>query len=215
MEAVGRDAYTLRKEEAPIHQVASSIQLWGCSGTRGCYHCGSTAHHVASCHFKDVICHNCHKKGHLKKVCQSKGTTAVQATQLVQDGEAEEEPLSLFHLGARQEHPITTKVMLNGTPVTIEIDTDAAVSIMSSQQKVKLFPEARLQPSNVKLRTYTKEPIPVLGVMPVQVICGEQKKNLSLVVVQDNGPTLLGRDWLSHLRLDWKSIAYQAKEHPK
>ena len=68
----------------------------------------------------------------------------MQATQLVQDGEAEEEPLSLFHLGARQEHPITTEVMLNGTSVTMEIDTGAAVSIMSRQQKVKLFPEARL-----------------------------------------------------------------------
>ena len=48
----------------------------------------------------------------------------------------------------------------------------------------------------------------MLGVMPVQVICGEQTKNLSLVVVQGNGPTLLGQNWLSHLRLDWKSIEY-------
>ena len=55
----------------------------------------------------------------------------------------------------------------------------------------------------------------MLGVMPVQVIGGEQKKNLPLVVIQGNGDTLLGRDWLSHLRLDWKSIAYQTKENPK
>ena len=39
------------------------------------------------------------------------------------------------------------------------------------------------------------------------------KENLSLVVDQSNGPTLL--DWLPHLRLDWKHIVHQAKEHPK
>ena len=132
-----------------------------------------------------------------------------------EEAETAGESLSLFHLGAKQEHPITTELMVNGTSVTMEVDTGVAVSIMSSQQQLKLFPEARIQPSDVKLRTYTKEPIEVLGVMPVQVICGEQRKNLSLVVVQRNGSTLLGRDWLSHLRLDWKSIAYQSKENPK
>ena len=71
--------------------------------------------------------------------------------------------------------------------MAVQIDTGVAVSIMSSQQNFKLFPEARLLLSDVKLRTYTKEPIPVLGVMPVQMICVE----LSLVVVKGNGPTLL------------------------
>ena len=79
----------------------------------------------------------------------------MQATQLVQDGEAEEEPLSLFHLGARQEHPITTEVMLNGTSVTMEIDTVAAVSIMSSQQKVKL---SQRQGFNLPMSSYAHTP---------------------------------------------------------
>ena len=122
--------------------MASSIQLQGCSGTRRCCRCESTGHLAASCCFKDVICHNCHKKGQLKKVCQTKGTPSVQATQLVQDGEAEKDPFSLFHLGAGQENPITSEVMMNGTSVTKEIHTGAAVVIMSSLQKCKLFPEA-------------------------------------------------------------------------
>ena len=31
-------------------------------------------------------------------------------------------------------------------------------------------------------------------------------KGLSLIVVKGPGPSLLGRNWLSHITLDWKSI---------
>ena len=31
---------------------------------------------------------------------------------------------------------------------------------------------------------------------------GTQVKDLSLVIVQGGGPTLLGRDWLGHVKLD-------------
>ena len=34
----------------------------------------------------------------------------------------------------------------------------------------------------------------------------EQKEKLSLIVVQGVGPSLLGRDWLKKIRLDWKEI---------
>lgn len=43
---------------------------------------------------------------------------------------------------------ITTEIIVNGTPITMKVDTGAAVSTMSSQQKLKLFPEARIQPSD-------------------------------------------------------------------
>ena len=31
-------------------------------------------------------------------------------------------------------------------------------------------------------------------------------RNLPLLVVAGNGPTLFGRDWLQHIRLDWRTI---------
>ena len=34
----------------------------------------------------------------------------------------------------------------------------------------------------------------------------EQEEQLPLVVVAGEGPSLLGRDWLSKLKLDWKTI---------
>ena len=47
-----------------------------------------------------------------------------------------------------------------------------------------------------------------MGVISVQVEVNNQKEQLDLLVVPGNGPSLLGRDWLSCLRLDWAHIHY-------
>ena len=33
-----------------------------------------------------------------------------------------------------------------------------------------------------------------------------QTAKLPLVVVEGNGPSLFGRDWLQHINLDWKTL---------
>ncbi len=42
----------------------------------------------------------------------------------------------------------------------------------------------------------------------VKVEYGGQTADLPLIVVKGNGPTLLGRNWLKVIRLDWQSIYY-------
>ena len=71
----------------------------------------------------------------------------------------------------------------------------------------KLLPRMRVQPSNMTLKTYTKEQMKVLGKIEVNVEYGEQKEVLTLIVVKGNGPSLLGRNWLTRISLDWKRIA--------
>ena len=86
------------------------------------------------------------------------------------------------------------QLQINGTPLSMEIDTGAAVSIISEPTQRNLFPIATLQPARIKLRTYTGEPMPVLGEM---------------IVVEGNGPSLFGRNWLQHICLDWKSLGVE------
>ena len=90
----------------------------------------------------------------------------------------------------------------------MEVDTGAAVSVMSQQQQRKLFPQAWLHPSQVVLRTYTTEKAAVVGVLPVHVVYEGQEHNLSLVIVQGNGPALFGQEWLAKIRLSWQSFAF-------
>lgn len=44
---------------------------------------------------------------------------------------------------------------------------------------------------------YTGEIVPIQGAITATVQYGEAKKQMSILVVQGDGPNLLGRDWLA------------------
>ena len=61
-------------------------------------------------------------------------------------------------------------------------------------------------PSNVRLHSYSGESIPVVGTVNVVVKYGTQTATLPLLVVKGAGPSLLGRNWLAIIKLDWHDI---------
>ncbi len=63
-----------------------------------------------------------------------------------------------------------------------------------------------LQTSTARLSTYTGERISVLGQITLRVSFQQQNQSLALLVVPGTGPTLLGRDWLEKIKIDWQSI---------
>ena len=70
----------------------------------------------------------------------------------------------------------------------------------------QMFPTKELEPSTIWLCAYSGEPIEVIGSVHIDVMYREQSAQLSLLIVGCNGPTLLGRNWLQQLRLDWREI---------
>ena len=57
------------------------------------------------------------------------------------------------------------------------------------------------------LRTYTGQCVKITGIADVTVVAKTGSKHvLPLMVVPGNGPSLLGRNWLSTLQLDWSAI---------
>ena len=71
------------------------------------------------------------------------------------EGSSESDDLTLFTIGERSSPPITVQLHVEGKPLSMELDTGAAVSIISEQVQRSLYPEAELRASNVTLRTYT------------------------------------------------------------
>ena len=105
---------------------------------------------------------------------------------------------------------------LNNSPTTMQVDTGATLSIMSEKTYHMLWKtDARpaLLPSSARLSTYTGEQISVLGAITVDVSYQHQQCQLQLLIVPGTGPTLLGRDWLQCLRLDWARINV-LRSHP-
>ena len=77
----------------------------------------------------------------------------------------------------------------------MEVDTEAATSVMSESRFAELWPGRSLKTSKVRLRSYTKDEIPVVGCCQVTVTCQDQSvQNLPLMVVAGSGPCLFSRE---------------------
>ena len=97
----------------------------------------------------------------------------------------------------------------------MEVDTGASLSTISEKTFCSLWStqaRPKLQTSSVKLHTYTKEAIKVLGSVTVKVKYKTQVKDLPFLVVAGEGPSLLGRNWLTELQLDWHEL-YQMTQY--
>ena len=91
------------------------------------------------------------------------------------------------------------KVTINEKTVSMEVDTGASVSIISEDTYNSVFAESKPllhKNTDVVLRTYTGQKIPVVGCCTVAVKHNNQTAQLPLLIVSGQGPNLLGRDWL-------------------
>ena len=102
--------------------------------------------------------------------------------------------------------PILVELEMDETQVKMELDTGAAVSIMSKAQWDHLTNSAPLALCNLNLLTYTNAKVKAYGEALVTVCHNMQRKRLPLVIVDGSGPPLLGRNWLQQLKLDWTQL---------
>ena len=181
-----------------------------------CHRCGKAGHIAPKCRFKDTVCHQCGKKGHLKAVCRSKPRgnvsrrrgNARNVRHVQEDDDSTEEELPLHCIGTRKDsvQPLKIRVTVDDRSMDMEVDTGAAVTLMSEATFRKHWPNRRLSAASCKLCSYSKEPIPVAGTVQVQVAYKSQTFMLPLIIVKGDGPTLFGRNWLAKIVLDWKEI---------
>lgn len=189
---------------------------------RECHRCGGKNHIAPSCNFKDAICRACGKKGHLARVCRSKqkpdqafsirktsNPAKVHSVDQPSTSEVGIEPEPEKHHVYNLSHkspPFQMTLEINNHNLQMELDTGASLSLISSNTYSSLFSGYSLDPSDIKLQTYSGEVIPVMGLFQVQVKHNQQDVTLPLLVVEGDGPSLLGRNWLRTLRLDWHGI---------
>ena len=194
---------------------------------RSCYRCGRNNHSEKECRFKEAKCHKCGKLGHIASVCRAKKTKPqgqqhrrnpghTKWVEIKEEGETptgeEETPagpedMAMFAVESASSAPITVDVSIDDHLLSMEVDTGAAVSVVSAKTLATHFPGKQLSPSTLTLKTYTGETMKVIGEVEVSVKYEEQQpKKLSLVIVEGNGPSLLGRNWLHHIRLNWSHI---------
>ena len=222
MEIASRDSKELiGRSNVSVNYVANKEKHANRKSTSiTCHRCGGNNHKAEHCKFINTVCYNCGKKGHLKSVCKctkQKGKATMvkprkphdsSTVHRVETRDSGEETYQLFTMKENANSPaFCANLRINGKDLVMEIDTGSSVSIISEGTFDKRFVDnILLTPSTSKLRTYTGEVMPVVGMAEVDVEYKGQKECMSLLVVPGNGPSLLGRSWLRHIQLDWREV---------
>ena len=235
MESAKSSSTKLQGSETPSVNHTSMPSHRGCgsfsqssSGTsrdkgKACYLCGGK-HSPTTCKFAEVVCNNCHKKGHVARAClggrqvqvggKAQGlrqqnrqrpqhqTNAIHGTDPGTDSE-EYDSSPLLRVGRKARQPIVVQLTVEGKEIPMEIDTGAAVSLISLVTKEQLFPQNELLDTTLVLTTYTGEQMAVVGQMKNY---GETSELLYLYVVEGQGPSLMEREWLNEITIDWQKL---------
>ena len=106
----------------------------------------------------------------------------------------------------RSSSPIKISLQINNQPLQMEVDTGAAVSLISQRTYQEYLSQIPLEKSDILLKTYTGEQVPVLGKIKVKVSYLQQPQELWLEVVTGKGPNLMGRNWLKKMKLNLAEI---------
>ena len=84
------------------------------------------------------------------------------------------------------------------------LDTGASLSLISETTLLSTL--SPLTPSNFTLTTYIGEKIFLLESTNVQVNYQTQCASIPVLVVSGDCPTLLGRNWLEEIKINWSDI---------
>ena len=121
------------------------------------------------------------------------------------------------HLDGKHKSPYAVELSINGVPLKMGVDTGATLSLISEVTYKRLWKNPpKLKPTATRLRTYSGQQLVVLGTLVVNVEYEIKQVVRSLIVVNGSGPSLLRRDWLADIRLDWKilSVHQSSTERP-
>ena len=186
-----------------------------------CYRYGGSTHRSAECYFRNETCRKCGKLGHIQRVCRSgKSQNSTRRRRdenpnlhsFEVDDERDDDSLVASLEVNNVNHGVVGDVIwvkpkVNGHTLKIELDTGSAISTLSLETYKEAFPN-----TTTILKTYSGEKITPKGKLLVRMEHNNLVKDLTLYVVEIQGPALFGRDWLHQIQLDWKSICSISKE---
>lgn len=122
--------------------------------------------------------------------------------------DSEDDPLGVFtiYMASSGDGGIKVNVKVCDENISMQLDTGAAVSLASEVLHQNKFSHLPIEKSNIRLKAYSGEIIPLLGYVQASVQYGNQKATLPLIIVKGDRPALFGRNWLEKLKLDWRNI---------
>lgn len=166
-----------------------------------CAVCGYTNHEQSKCRFANYKCKKCGRKGHLRRMCN------IQKVQLLDSCDMDDEDIMsgnksiILNITCKQGKPMSERIQVGGKLIEFQIDSGSGVSIISDKIFKQKFPHLTLTKHRKLLYSYTGSCLKILGVIRLPVVYLSSSHDLEFYVVSDNGPSLLGRDFIESFNL--------------
>ncbi|CAB4008107.1 Retrovirus-related Pol poly from transposon, partial [Paramuricea clavata] len=136
-----------------------------------CYRCGANTHVATECRFKKEVCHKCGKRGHIQRACraqqsQGPGRPSPRSRYQKSTNAIETEPdeyehllnnLEVHNVNKSNSDVIWVDVKVENQPLSMELDTGSAVSILPYDMFLERFRDKKLEKTTTVLKTYTGE----------------------------------------------------------
>ena len=147
-------------------------------------------HSQGVCRFRSRVCFQCGMKGHLRSMCLGEPARPIKRPQAVKQV-AEQQPdqdsnddFTLWTITGDQKVGYHVNVLVNSKHVQMELDTGAAVSVVSEQEWNELFPEAQIDHyGGGPPRGYSGQQLDVKRQKLFEVQYGRQALKLLLIVI--------------------------------
>ena len=122
-----------------------------------------------------------------------------------QDEDEFEEPIDLMSIGSKKDG-IFIPLTIEGRECELQLDTGSSKTVITKSFYDDYCANVPLSKTKVVMKTYTNEPVVPLGKAEVNVVYQGQKFLLPVIVVNKGSCAVFGRDWLSKIKLDWKTL---------
>jgi len=193
------------------------------AGRSQCFCCGRSDHWARDCPQRYSTCHSCKRRGHLATMCRSQRTAIQHLEQGSTNGEQQREEswndFSHFNHGDTRgstasasignaeydnvkADPMYLNVTVNDKKIKMEVDSGSYAAIISNSDKNKYFPGVKIVREASMLNAYGKVPLGSEGTIEnMKVKLGNREAILKMRVMTNDGPILIGRQWLKVLGL--------------
>lgn len=207
---VGINKLSVKQKHGTYGKQKQKIPSRPVSVTQGkCYRCGGD-HKANPCRHLNTKCRYCGNPGHLEKVCFKKqrdiGSGKIHYVDVKDDNaESGNDCSYLLHFDYSDVNkitvePIIVKPNIAGVEIPMEVDTGAAVPIIPKETLDRYFTKYKLLYRDARLITYSGEEIHPVGKIKVTVELKIQKETLDLLVVNHEGPALMGEKLATTLK---------------
>lgn len=177
------------------------------SSKQRCKHCGYKTHQSEQCKFKMATCYKCSRVGHLASICKQKTINSVSnysnSIKLNQDNSL----ANIFSIQSNIENSLYATVKINNISHKFMLDSGAGVSAIP----FKIFNDKysrfyNLEKSDLMLQAYSGHNIDIIGKFNAKVQFNDKCHNLKIIVVNSDGPSILGRDFLDKFNISFAGI---------